>query len=168
MKRIERYKTQLDGLKAKKYQLMRAGRYFELSSLNKDISELEALIKETEQMQSKPIAELVSPEELEKSNIIPLILECHLIADLLADACYNVIDRCKELGLCDISLMPDLKDITKKSQAFASFLTTVNPTLCDLVCDNQYLNTSLHKRILKHISQRVAIPKSKEKVFCES
>lgn len=88
-------------------------------------------------------------------GIIPLIIECHLAADFLTEVSYMVVDICKKHGLSDISLMPDLKEIIKKTDKFASFLTGVSPELTDLLVRNETFNASLHKKYVKYIEQRL-------------
>lgn len=128
-------------------------------ALNEDIKEVERAIKEAEEYEEsckpKPIRELLTKEEIEEMGIIPLMIECHLAADFLTEVAYMVVDTCKEHGLENISFIPDLRDLIKKSDMFASFLTKVSPELCDLLVRNETFNASLHKKYLKYIEQRL-------------
>lgn len=83
------------------------------------------------------------------------MIECHLVADFLSEVSYMVVDICKEHGLYDVSFMPELKEILKRTDKFASFLTTLSPGLSDLLVRNETFNASLHKKYLKYIEQRL-------------
>lgn len=159
MTRLERYKEKLEELKAKRSMFIKTGNLVKACSMNESIQEVEKSIKEAEEYEesckAKAIRELVSDEELHQMGIIPLMIECHLIADLLVDASYMIVDICKKYGFQDVSLMPDLKDLIKRADCFASFLTTLSPELCDILVRNDTLNTSLHKKYQKYIAQRL-------------
>ena len=88
-------------------------------------------------------------------GIIPLMIECHLSADFLTGVAYSVVDICKKHGFSDVVLMPDLQDIIKKTEKFASFLAEVSPELCELITNNETLNNAIHKKYLKYIEQRL-------------
>lgn len=159
MTRYERYREQLAKLEEKRSSLMRSGRFVDSFALNEDIKEVERAIAQAEEYERlkspQPIKEVLSEEELHEMGIIPLIIECHLVADFLTEVSYMVVDICKNHGLSDISLMPDLKEIIKKTDKFASFLTGVSPELSDLLVRNETFNTSLHKKYVKYIEQRL-------------
>lgn len=53
-----------------------------------------------------------------------------------------IIDICKEHGFCNLRFMPELEEIIKKSNIFASFLTKVNPELENLLLRNETFNAS--------------------------
>lgn len=138
---------------------MRSGHYVQSIALNDEIKEAERLMKEAEDYEKaskpKPIRELLTKEEIDEMGIIPLMIECHLAADFLTEVAYMVLDTCKEHGLENISFMPDLRELIKKSDMFASFLTKVSPELCDILVRNNTFNDALHKRYLKYIERRL-------------
>ncbi len=166
MTRYERYKEQLRKLEEKKSILLRRGRFIDANNLNSDIREIELLIKQAEEYEEskkpRPLQEMVSKKELHKMGIVPLMIECHLIADMLVEVSYMVMDICKKHGFTEVSLMPELKDIIKRANKFSSFLTEMSPELSNLLVRNETLNGSLHKKYLKYIEQRLN-PKKKDK-----
>lgn len=159
MTRLERYRDQLAKLEAKRNMLMRTGRYFDSVRLNQDIIEIEKCIRKAEEYEEscrpKPLKEILSEEELHEMGIIPLMIECHLAADFLTGIAYEIVDVCKKHGLTDVSFMPELKDLIKKSDIFASFLTKISPELRNLLLRNETLNASLHKKYIRYIEQRL-------------
>ena len=138
---------------------MRTGRYFDSVRLNQDIIEIEKCIRKAEEYEEscrpKPLKEILSEEELHEMGIIPLMIECHLAADFLTGIAYEIVDVCKKHGLTDVSFMPELKDLIKKSDIFASFLTKISPELRNLLLRNETLNASLHKKYIRYIEQRL-------------
>lgn len=159
MTRLERYKHKLEEFEAKRNRLMRSGKFPEAEALNEDIKVMEGLIREAEAYEEsrkpRPIREIVSEEELHEMGIIPLMIECHLVADFLVEVSYMIVERCKAHGLADVSLMPDLMDIIKRTEKFASFIATLSPELRDLIVNNETFNASLHKKYQKYIDQRL-------------
>lgn len=159
MTRLERYREKLRELENKRSELMRSGHYVQSIALDDDIKEVERLIKEAEDYEEtcrpRPLKELVSREKLREMGIIPLMIEAHLAADFLTEVAYMVVEVCKKNGFKDVSLMPDLRELIKKSDMFASFLTKVSPELCDLLVRNETFNASLHKKYVKYIEQRL-------------
>lgn len=138
---------------------MRSGRIVESFALNDDIAKIQKLIADAEAYEEsckpRPISQLISKEELREMGIIPLMIECHLVADFLTEVSYMVVDVCKAHGLSDVSFMPELKEILKRTDKFASFLTNLSPDLSDLLVRNETFNASLHKKYLKYIEQRL-------------
>lgn len=159
MTRRERYKEQLSQLYAKRAILLKAGRYLDANNLNRDIKYVESLIKEAEEyeelMRPRPIREVVTQEELQKMGIIPLMIECHLIADMLVEVSYMIVDICKKHGLTDMTFMPEIDDILKRADKFASLLAKKGPDLSDLLERNETLNAALHKKYISYIEQRL-------------
>lgn len=159
MTRLEIYKERLDKLYVKKDQLNKAGKYIQANNLHKDILEIEKLIKEAEEYEEackpRPVVDMVSQEELNQMGIIPLMIECHLIADMLTEVSYMIADKFKEYGFQEIEFMPELQDIIKKSDKFASFLTDMSEELKGLLVRNETLNASLHKKYTNYIEQRL-------------
>lgn len=159
MTKLERYKEKLAQLEAKRNNMMRNGKFAQSIELNANIEEVRKLIKEAEDyeesLKPRPICEICSRKEIEEMGIIPLMVECHLVADFLVEAAWRVRERCEEYGLHDVRWTDDLNEIIKKTEKFASFLTQISPELCDLVVNNETFNASLHKKYLKYIEQRL-------------
>ncbi len=152
MTRLERYKEQLAKLEHKRGEFMRRGKYMEMQRLAADIDEVKRLISEAE---PKPVTELFSPEQLRESGLVPAIVEVHLAADYLAACCYTVEDIVKKLGGVPVSVIPELKEINKKSNAFCSFLYEKDEDLRNLITDDETLMNALHKKSLSYMNQRL-------------
>lgn len=164
MTKLERYQNQVKELEAKRASLLRSGQYIQSMNLHKDIEEIKQKIEEIRPYyEPRPLSESVSHEELKAMGIIPLMIECHLIADFLTEVCYMVVDICKEHGFDNVSFVPELREILKKTDKFASFLSGLSPELCDLLTRNETFNKSLHKKFLTHIEQR--LDKSRNKIL---
>lgn len=159
MTRYERYRQQLAALEEKKGKILRMGRVADAFALDTDIKNVKKMIEEAEAYEKycKPrqIKEIASDEELHEMGIIPLMIECHLVADFLVEVSYMIVDICKEHGFQNLRFMPELQDIIKKANTFASFLTGMNPELKNLLLRNETFNASLHKKYLKYIEQRL-------------
>lgn len=166
MRRLERYREQLAKLDEKRIRLLRSGRYLESSNLSNDMREIEMLIRQAEEYEeaTKPrqIKDIVSEDELHEMGIIPLMIECHLIADMLVGVSYEIVDICKKHGFEQVSFMDDLKNALKANEVFSTFLTKLSPELCNLLISNDTLNEALHKKYLSYIKQRLK-PKTKKK-----
>ena len=67
----------------------------------------------------------------------------------------RMLDYFKAHGFHNLRFMPELQDIIKKADTFASFLTDMNPELKNLLLRNETFNASLHKKYLKYIEQRL-------------
>ncbi|MCH5234499.1 MAG: hypothetical protein J1E16_04335 [Muribaculaceae bacterium] len=157
MTKLERYQAQLKELEQKEKDLFSNGRYMQSISLHKKIDEIKAMIEEIRPYyEPRPLSESVTPQQLKEMNIVPLMIECHLIADFLTEVCYMVVDTVKAHGFDNISFVPELKEIIKRTDKFASFLNGMSPGLQDLLLRNETFNASLHKKFLKHIDQRLA------------
>ena len=152
MTRLERYKEQLAKLEHKRGEFMRRGKYMEMQRLAADIDEVKRLISEAE---PKPVTELFSPEQLRESGLVPAIVEVHLAADYLAACCYTVEDIVKKLRGVPVSVIPELKEIIKKSNAFCSFLYEKDEDLRNLITDDETLMNALHKKSLSYMNQRL-------------
>lgn len=159
MTRLERYRDKLRRLEEKRNEMMRTGRYLQSNALNEDIKEVEQAIREAEEYEErckmKPIRDMVGTETLHKMGIIPLMIECHLIADTLAAVAYMVVDACKEYGFSDVSLAPDLRELLDASNKFAGFLAKLSPELCDLLVRDETLVSAVHKKYVSYINQRL-------------
>ncbi len=131
MTRLERYREQLAKLEKKRSTHLRSGRFIEANNLINDLREVEMFIKQAEEYEKttkpKSLKDIVTKKQLNEMGIIPLMIECHLSADFLTEVAYVVVDICKEHGFSDVVLRPDLNDIIKKTEKFASFLTGVSP-----------------------------------------
>lgn len=159
MTRKERYSAQLSKLEEKRGKLLRSGRFAEAAALTADIKEIESLIKQAdayeEATRSRPITELLSREEIQKMGLIPLMIECHLVADFLTETAYMIVDTLHEHGFDDVTFMPEITELIKRSEKFAGGMAKISPELCDLVVNNETFNASLHKKYLKYIGQRL-------------
>lgn len=137
--------------------LLRSGRYVDAANLSADIKKVEDLIKEAEAYEeatkSRPIKEIMTNEEI--VQVVPLMIECHLIADFLTETTYMIVDKLKEFGITDVTFMPEVTELLKKSEKFAGAMAKMNPELCDLIVNNETFNASLHKKYLKYIEQRL-------------
>lgn len=138
---------------------MRTGRYIESDQLNRDIDRIKQMIDEAdayeESCKPKPVIDIVGEEELHKSGIIPLMIECHLIADFLIEVSYMVKDKCKELGLTGLKFTDELEYILQKSNIFAEELITLCPEDGKILLRNETFNASLHKKYMKYMEQRL-------------
>lgn len=154
--RLQRYEDKVSELEAKRATMLRKGDFIGSMKLNKDIQEIKAMIEEIRPYyEPKPLSEVVSKKELDEMGIIPLMIECHLIADFLTEVSYMVVDICKEHGWEKLSFTEDLNVILKNADKFASFLAGVSPELCQLLTRNETFNKSLHKKFLNHIDTRL-------------
>lgn len=134
MKRIDRYREKLVELENKHNQLARAGKYMKLPEMRLKIEEVRKQVEEMERYEAKPVRELLSGEEITESGLVPMIMECHLAADFLTDCTMNLKDKIKEMGLVPASLIPELDEIIKKADAFASMMC-YNKALTDMLTD---------------------------------
>lgn len=155
----EKYKAKLDALKSKRGALMRRGRYIQLYELDRDIAEVERHIAEAdayeESMRPKPLIEIMSREKLDAMGIKPLMVECYLIADFLNAVTYEITDICRRNGLDGVTLVPELRDVIRSTEAFTRRLTKTTPALTELITGNDTLNEALHKKCLGYIQQRL-------------
>lgn len=163
MTKLERYKEQLRRLEEKRGRLLRSGNLVKAASLHIEIENVQKLIKQVEDYEEwckpKPVRDLFSDEELQEMNIIPLMIECHLIADLLTAITYEIVDKLRNHGFESVYFSKDLEDVIKKSEFFAGFLTSLTPELRDLLLQNDTLNEALHKKIVNYMNQRLKTPK---------
>ena len=75
MTRLERYKEKLKEFEHKRNNFMRQGRYDLMRRLDNDIADLRKEIANAEQYEAKPIKQLLSSEEIEKHNLIPMLFQ---------------------------------------------------------------------------------------------
>lgn len=156
MTRLQRYEEKVKELEAKRSKLMREGKILQSMNLHKDIEDIKKQIEEIRPYyEPRPLSESVTPQELKEMNIVPLMIECHLIADFLTEVSYMVKDTVKKHGFENITFVPELDQIIKLSNSFASFLIRLTPELQQLLLRNETFNASLHKKFLKHIDQRL-------------
>lgn len=156
MTRLQRYEEKLAMLQRKERELYRTGNYVKSFALRKEIEEARALVEECRKYyEPRPMSEIITPQELKEMNIVPMMIECHLIADFLTEVCYMVVDTCKKHGYDNVSFVPELKEIIKRTDKFASFLNGMTPDLQNLLLRNETFNASLHKKFLSHIEQRL-------------
>lgn len=159
MTRKERYKAQLNKLERQRRDFLQRGRYAEASNLSSDIKHIEELIKEADEYEEttrpKPLSETMTREEIDKTGVIPLMIECHLVADFLTEITYMIKDSLSEQGIADVKFMPEIVTLLKASEKFAGSLARMGPTLCNLITNNETFNMSLHKKYMKYIEQRL-------------
>ncbi len=164
------YRKKLEELEERRSRLMRSGKIMQSFALNEEIKNVEKMIRQAEAYEeatkSRPIIETISKEELDKTGIIPLMIECHLISDMLVEVAYMVKDRLKELGYEKISFMDDLTTAIKANEKFATFLTQLkhdeNDKLSNLLTRNDTLNQALHKKYVSYMDQRLTDKKKKK------
>lgn len=155
MTRLERYEQKLATLEGRRSQMLRKGRYVDVQMLDSEIEEAKALIREAKDYQAKPVLELLSREEIQESGLVALLIESHLAADFLADICFRIEQVFKERGLQAVSIVPDIKDLLKRSNIFASILCLKNAELSSLLIDNEDLIGKLHSDTLGYIKERL-------------
>ena len=155
MTRLERYKEKLKEFEHKRNNLMRQGRYDLMRRLDNDIADLRREIEEAERYEAKPIKQLMSSEEIEKHNLIPMLIEAHLAADFLTDCCYNIKDTLSKMGYNATTIVPELMEIKKRADSFACKLIGKNDKLNDLLALDDTLIAALHKKIFSYMKQRM-------------
>lgn len=156
MTKIERYEEQVKELEARRSQLLRNNQFIKSMQLNEKIKEIKSMIDELKEATTpRPLSETVTKEELKEMNIIPLMLTCHLAADFLTQVCYEIIDICEAHGLSNVNFVPELKEILKKTDSFASFLIRMSPDIQNLLLRNETFNAALLKRYLNYIETRM-------------
>lgn len=161
--RLQRYEERLEELEAKRASKLRSGDFLGSMNIHRDIEEIKATIKDIRPYyEPRPLSEVVSKKELDEMGIIPLMIECHLIADFLTEVSYMIVDICKAHGLERLSFTEDLNVVLKNADKFASYLTGVSPELCELLTSNETFNKSLHKKFLNHIETRLKHIKKKK------
>lgn len=163
------YRKKLEELEARRSRLMRSGKIMQSFALNEEIKNVEKMIKQAEAYEeatkSRPIAEIITKDELDQTGIIPLMIECHLISDMLVEVAYMIVDRLKEIGIEGVSFMEDLNNAIKANEKFATFLTQLkhdeNNELYNLLTRNETLNRAIHKKYVSYMDQRLT---KKEKI----
>lgn len=153
--KIDRIEQRIERLKAKANQMLASGNYIHHFDLKAKIKAAEAELQRIyEDAGRKPLTDLLTPEEL--ATLAPMMLEIHLICDLLTEAAYELTDYCeKQLKIEGFYLMDPLIQARNKANEFASTLTLMGDKLCSLICDNETLNAALRRKIQKHIAQRI-------------
>lgn len=151
--RLDRYERKVRELEEKRGALMRSGRYLESVRLNQDIDDIKKLIAKEKVYEPKPLKQLVDRDKAKEA--VALIVECHLASDYLTATAYALKDWFKAQKLVAVSVVPELDEIIRKSEAFASSLCKVNDNLSQLMTDNETLINSLHKKTLSYIGQRL-------------
>ena len=129
---------------------MRAGKYLQMAQLNADIQEARILLEEAEEdARPRPLVELV-PDKDKCREAVQLVIESHLAADYLTFVMYELKDWFDRNGLIAYSVLPELAQIIKLSEAFASSICKVNPGLSDLMVNNDPLIASIHKKVVQY------------------
>lgn len=130
----------------------------EANALNEEIKNVEKLIKDAEAYEEAHKPKLIfniGKDKLDQMGIVPLMIECHLIADFLTEILYMIVDICKAYGYTDIKFLDELNYIIKNSEKFAGSLIKIYPDLEDMLVRNETFNASLHKKYLKYMEQRM-------------
>ena len=162
--RIKRYEEQIAELEERRRRLLRTGQYVQSHRLNAQIADIRKMVEELKEMTTpKPLSQTVTPQELKEMNIVPLMLTCHLAADFLTWVCYEIVDVCRDHGLENVNFVPELKEILKKTDCFASFLTRMSPDIQELLLRNDTFNQSLLKKYLSYIETRMKHHQKKTK-----
>lgn len=151
--RLNKYERKLQKLEALRSEYLRTGRYLESVRLNQDIEKVRKLLEHEKRYEPQPLKDLITPEKTKEA--VALIVECHLAADFLTATAYALKDWFKAQRLVAISVIPEIEEIIKKSEAFASALCKVNPNLSNLMTENEALMNALHKKTLSYIGQRL-------------
>lgn len=155
-RKLKRINERIESLRAKEKMYLNHGDYIKAFELRGQIKQAIKMTEEIEQAcGKKPLCELLNRDELVK--LTPMLLEAHLICDLLCECCYDITDYCKELQLGEFFLLDSLLDIRKRTSEFAGHLTQMTPRVSKLVTDNETLNAALRKKIMKYIEQRIPI-----------
>lgn len=159
MTRIERTKEKLAALREARAKLIKTGNLLKAMDFDKRISELQAEIDEYEELtRPRLIKELLTPEEIRKSEIITLLTEIHLATDFLVVCQYNLLDVCRQYGMVIEQIGTPLEEIIKRSNEFLSDLMGKNEWLSDVMTENSTLNEAIHKKITSYIRQRSRVP----------
>lgn len=154
MTKLERLKEKLLGLERRRIQYMRAGKLDLAAKLDRELNDVREGIAEAERYMPAPMQELFAKDGIDTNDIVNKLIECHLAADFLTAAMYSAYDHIKSLGYNPVSLFPEMKEIIKKSEDFASFLCTRSPEYAELVCNNETLVEAIHKKIQTYIQRR--------------
>ena len=155
MTRLDRYKEKLKELEWKRNESMRRGKYVQMRRLEEDLKQVRAEIAECERYEPKPIRELMTSEQIDQSNLIALMIEAHLAADFLTDCCYNIQDTIEGMGFHAVTVIPELKELLKMADKFASKLAGRNDAFDDLLVSDETLIAALHKKTLGYIQQKL-------------
>lgn len=153
--KIDRYKDKLEKLEQRRNALMRSGKYMQSMQLNSEIEEVRRMIESEERYyKPKTLKELITDEQKRK-DVVHLIVECHLAADYLTATAYALKDWLDDAGLVPYSVVPEIDEIIKKSESFASSICKVNPVLSELMVRNETLIESLHKKTSTYIVRKM-------------
>lgn len=155
MTRKQRFEQKLSELEKLRNTLRSQGRFLEVQEYDKKIADVKRNIEICNEYEAKAVRELLSAKEIEESCLVPLLLEAHLITDVLADVCYRIVDIFKDRGMTAVTLVPEIKDILKRSTIFASILCEKNEELNSLLIDNEQLLHDIHLICQRYIKQRL-------------
>ena len=151
--------------------MVEPGQYARIVEMEDTLEAKQATIRQAEEYEEscrvRQIKDMAPKEELDRMGIIPLMIECYLISDMLVEASYMILDLCKENGFREVKLPKNLREAIKANEIFSSFLTTVSPEISDLLVRNETFNASLHKKYLKYIEQRMT-PRKRNKMTSDS
>lgn len=155
MTRRQRFEQKLADLEKIRLKLRQQGRFLEVQEYDKKIADMERNIEICKDYEAKAVREILSDKEIEESCLVPLLLEAHLMSDVLAEVCYNIVDIFKKRGLTALTLVPEIQEILKRSSIFASILCTKNEQLNSLLIDNEKLLHDVHLICQRYIKERM-------------
>lgn len=138
--------------------LYRAGSFIKARTLDDRIKAIEAQIKEAEEYEPKRLSELIDQETMRKHRLSEKMVALHLAADFVAECGYDLKDTLAKLGLHQCSLLPMVKEITDKAQAFASLVC--HPSfagLSDFMVENEEYLDELQRVTAEYISRKLQI-----------
>lgn len=156
------YQARLDQMIDRRNAYMRKGKLNYLPQMDADIAGLREIIKQCERdreaRKPKPVTDLFTHEQIQKSGLIPAVLEIHLAADYLAACCYTVEDIVKQLGGVATSVIPEIKDVITRANNFCDALYEKDDeNATDIIENDEALMRTLHSKTMKHILQRLAL-----------
>ena len=155
MTRIERYESQLDELRRRRGLLLQHGQLVKAMRLGEELKAIESMIDDMkEQTRPRPLAEIMTPQQLDQSGIVELITEAHIAADYMADVYYRLMDTCNDFRVAMDSVTEPLKQAIALNNEFVSDLMGKNAWLESVLLGNEILLAALHKKVASFISQR--------------
>lgn len=155
MTTLDRMKRRLQRLRARQRELSLNGKLCTASAMEGDIRDLEAQIAALE---PRPLREYIDRDTLRRLGLHRKIIELHLAADYLADCGADYASTLATLGLNDVALMPQVKEIQRLAQHLANHLCEINiPALGEFMTGNDDYINSLHGFSTAYINSKVAL-----------
>lgn len=159
MTRKDRIAARIEESQRDEVRAMRRGDILGASKCRKRTEELRIKLALAEEYEAKPVREFLSREEANRLGIPALVLECHLAADFLTDCASRLKESVDKAGLVPVNLIPEIADIRRRSERFASMICAYNEDLMSLMVDNEELIAKLHADTLAYLSKK-SRPKS--------